>query len=125
MIVEEAVLAGVLVAVGVAQLLQRTLTRVAIGVALIAQAANLLLLVAGGPAGNPPLVGESGPVSDPLPQAFALTAIVITFAMLGFLLALAWRAAHLTGEDRVEDDIEDDRVARLRDEEEHREEVGG
>ncbi len=110
----EAVLAGVLIAVGVAQLLQRTLTRIVIGVALIGQGANLVLLVAGGPPAAPPLVGAEGPISDPLPQALALTAIVITFAMLGFLLALAWRAAKLTGEDRVEDDIEDRRVAHAR-----------
>ncbi|WP_370325979.1 NADH-quinone oxidoreductase subunit K [Euzebya sp.] len=126
MIIEAAILAGVLAALGVAQLLQRTLTRIVIGVALLGQAANLVLLVAGGPAGNPPLVGAEDPISDPLPQAFALTAIVITFAMLAFLLALAWRDAKLTGEDRVEDDIEDRRVARMRDEEEQRQhqEVG-
>jgi multicomponent Na+:H+ antiporter subunit C len=112
--VEEALLAGLLTAVGVAQVLQRTLTRIVIGVALIGQGANLVLLVAGGPPGGPPLVGTDGPLSDPLPQALALTAIVITFAMLGFLLALAWRAAGLTGDDRVEDDIEDRRIARTR-----------
>lgn len=117
MMVELAILAGVLTAVGVAQLLQRTLTRIVIGVALIGQAANLVLLVAGGEPGAPPLVGAEGPISDPLPQALALTAIVITFAMLGFLLALAWRAAKLTGEDRVEDDIEDRRVAQTREQE--------
>jgi multicomponent Na+:H+ antiporter subunit C len=122
MMIEEALLAGLLTAVGVAQLLQRTLTRIVIGVALIGQAANLVLLVAGGPPGAPPLVGVDGPLSDPLPQALALTAIVITFAMLGFLLALAWRAAGLTGDDRVEDDIEDRRVARIREEEVRRQE---
>lgn len=110
----EAVLAGVLVAVGVSQMLQRTLTRIVIGVALIGQGANLVLLVSGGPPAAPPLVGAAGAISDPLPQALALTAIVITFAMLGFLLALAWRAAKLTGEDRVEDDIEDRRIAASR-----------
>lgn len=115
MLVEEALLAGLLIAVGVAQLLQRTLTRIVIGVALIGQGANVVLLVSGGTPAAPPLVGTAGPVSDPLPQALALTAIVITFAMLAFLLALAWRDARLTGEDRVEDDIEDRRIAELAD----------
>ena len=115
MLVEEALLAGLLIAVGVAQLLQRTLTRIVIGVALIGQGANVVLLVSGGTPGAPPLVGTAGAVSDPLPQALALTAIVITFAMLAFLLALAWRDARLTGEDRVEDDIEDRRIAELAD----------
>lgn len=117
MIIEEAILGGILIAVGVAQLLQRTLTRIVIGVALVGQGANLMILVSGGPSGAPPLVGTEGPLSDPLPQALALTAIVITFAMLGFLLALAWRAAKLTGEDRVEDDIEDRRIASMREQE--------
>ena len=111
MMIAEALLAGLLIALGVNQLLQRTLTRIAIGVALIGQGANLVLLVAGGQTAEAPLVGGEGPFSDPLPQALALTAIVITFAMLGFLLALAWRAAHLDGEDRVEDDLEDRRIA--------------
>lgn len=115
MLVEEALLAGLLVAVGVAQLLHRTLTRIVIGVALIGQGANVVLLVSGGPPGRPPLVGTTGQLSDPLPQALALTAIVITFAMLAFLLGLAWRAARLTGEDRVEDDIEDHRIAAMAD----------
>jgi multicomponent Na+:H+ antiporter subunit C len=118
MIVTYAILAGVLAAVGTAQVLQRTLTRIVIGVVLIGQAANLLLLIAGGQPAGPPLVGAEGAVSDPLPQALALTAIVITFAIVSFLLGLAWRAARLTGEDRVEDDLEDRRIARLRDEEE-------
>jgi multicomponent Na+:H+ antiporter subunit C len=108
-----AVLAGVLAAIGVAQLLQRTLTRIIIGAALLGQAANLVLLIAGGAPGGPPLVGQEGPISDPLPQALALTAIVITFAILSFLLGLAWRAARLTGEDRVEDEVEDLRIAAL------------
>ncbi|CAN5486756.1 hypothetical protein BH23ACT9_BH23ACT9_02940 [soil metagenome] len=113
MIVIYAVLAGVLAAVGTAQLLQRTLTRIVIGVVLIGQAANLLLLIAGGEPGSPPLVGQAGQNSDPLPQALALTAIVITFAILSFLLGIAWRAARLTGNDLVEDDLEDRRVATL------------
>ncbi|NDH12158.1 MAG: sodium:proton antiporter, partial [Actinobacteria bacterium] len=45
-------------------------------------------------------------LSDPLPQAFALTAIVISFGLTLFLLALARRQAQLTGDDLVEDDLE-------------------
>ena len=50
-------------------------------------------------------------LSDPLPQAFALTAIVISFGLTLFLLALARRQAQLTGDDLVEDDLEDRRIA--------------
>jgi multicomponent Na+:H+ antiporter subunit C len=55
-------------------------------------------------------------VSDPLPQALVLTAIVITFGVTAFLLALALRSWLLTGSDAVEDDIEDRRIARRRQE---------
>ena len=40
-----------------------------------------------------------------------LTAIVIGFALQAFLLALAWRSWTLDGNDDVEDDIEDRRIA--------------
>ena len=55
--------------------------------------------------------GREGPISDPLPQALILTAIVIAFAITAFLLALAVRAWAATSEDFVEDDLEDRRIA--------------
>ena len=45
---------GVLFAAGVYLLLERSLSRVLIGVILIGNGANLLFLVAGGAAGRPP-----------------------------------------------------------------------
>ncbi len=113
-----ALLVGVLYAVGTYLLLQRTLTRVVIGLALLAHGANILLLQAGGPAGVAPFSDASGGgaagagTADPLPQAMVLTAIVITFGVSAFLLALAYRSWVLTGEDEVQDDVEDRRVAR-------------
>ena len=113
-----ALLIGVLYAVGTYLLLQRTLTRVVIGLGLMSHGANLLLLAAGGSAGAVPFVGQTdGPsgagTADPLPQAMVLTAIVITFGVTAFLLALAFRSWLLTGEDSVQDDVEDRRVAAL------------
>lgn len=96
-------------------LLQRTLSRIIIGLALLGHGANLLLLMAGGPPGAPPLLGSgtsTQAMADPLPQALALTAIVITFGVLAFLLALAYRSWLVTHDDTVEDDIEDRRIAR-------------
>jgi multicomponent Na+:H+ antiporter subunit C len=92
------------------------LTRVVIGLGLIGHGANLLLLSAGGPPGAVPFVGRTdGPAglgtADPLPQAMVLTAIVITFGVSAFLLALAFRSWVLTGEDQVQDDVEDRRIA--------------
>ena len=115
MIVVLALLVGVLFATGTFLLLQRTLTRIILGLALLSHGANLLLLLAGGRAGRAPLVSEDagGAISDPLPQALALTAIVITFGATAFLLALAYRSWLFTRNDEVEDDVEDRRIARL------------
>ena len=106
---------GALFAVGTYLVLQRPLTRIVIGFALFGHAAVLLLLAAGGPPGLPPIIGTagSGPVADPLPQAFALTAIVISFGLTTFLLALAYRSWMQTRSDEVEDDVEDRRIQRL------------
>jgi multicomponent Na+:H+ antiporter subunit C len=111
-----ALLIGVLYAVGTYLLLQRTLTRVVLGLGLLSHGANLLLLAAGGPPGAVPFVGRTdgaagAGTADPLPQAMVLTAIVITFGVTAFLLALAFRSWLLTGEDFVQDDVEDRRVA--------------
>lgn len=110
-----AVTVGVLYATGTYLLLQRTLTRIVLGLAMIGHGANLLLLLGGGPPGEPPLVPDGrapAPYADPLPQALALTAIVITFGVVAFLLALAHRSWSLDRDDEVEDDIEDRRIAR-------------
>lgn len=105
---------AVLFGAGTYLLLQRALTRIVLGLALVAHAANLLLLGAGGPPGAPPLIGSSseGEMADPLPQALALTAVVISFGMTAFVLALAYRSWKQTGDDEVEDDVEDRRIAR-------------
>jgi multicomponent Na+:H+ antiporter subunit C len=110
-----ALVAAGLYAVGTYLLLQRRLTRIIIGLVFMGHGANLLLLMAGGPPGDAPFIGsiEDAP-ADPLPQALALTAIVITFGITAFLLALAYRSWILTADDEVEDDLEDRRIARLR-----------
>jgi multicomponent Na+:H+ antiporter subunit C len=110
-----AVTAGVLYAAGTYLLLQRTLTRIVIGLAMMGHGANVLLLMAGGGPGAAPFIGDGpppAPYTDPLPQALALTAIVITFGVIAFLLALALRSRALTGNDVVEDEIEDRRLIR-------------
>lgn len=114
MTVLAAALVAVLFGVGTYLLLQRTLTRVILGLALLSHGANLLLLVSGGGRGLAPFasaIGGDEVVADPLPQALILTAIVISFGLTVFLLALAYRSFQLTGDDEVEDDIEDRRIA--------------
>jgi multicomponent Na+:H+ antiporter subunit C len=114
MILVLAIGAGGLFACGIYLVLERTLTRVVIGFALMAHGANLVLLAAGGRAGDAPIVGDaSGALADPLAQAMILTAIVISFAVTAFMLALAYRSWLLTRDDRAEDDLEDRRIAQL------------
>jgi multicomponent Na+:H+ antiporter subunit C len=104
---------GVLFAVGFYLMLQRSLMRVLLGVVVLGHGTNLLLQIAGGPPGRPPIVGtvDPGLITDPLPQALALTAVVITFALTTFLLALGYRSYVLIGHDEVQDDLEDRRIA--------------
>jgi multicomponent Na+:H+ antiporter subunit C len=106
-----AVLIGVLFAVGVYLLLHRTLTRLILGVAVLGNAVNLLIVATGGRAGDAPIIGRTGDATDPVPQALVLTGIVIGFALQAFLLALAWRSWTIDGNDEVEDDLEDRRLA--------------
>ena len=51
-------------------------------------------------------------MSDPLPQAMVLTAIVIGLALTAFMLAMAYRSWTLNDHDEVQDDLEDRRIAR-------------
>jgi len=104
---------AMLFSLGTYLLLQRRLSRLVIGLGLIGHGANLLLLLAGGERGVAPIVGSTGGerFADPMPPALALTAIVISFAVTAFLLALAYRSWQLTGNDLVEDDVEDRRIA--------------
>ena len=102
---------AVLYACGVYLLLEKSVTRIILGVLLIGNATNLLLLTLAGPPGAPPIAG-AGRSSDPLPQALILTAIVITFAVSAFLMALVYRSWRLAQEDRVERDEADVAVRR-------------
>ncbi|MCT9819433.1 Na(+)/H(+) antiporter subunit C [Microbacterium sp. W1N] len=104
------VIMAVLFAAGVYAMLERSLTRVLIGFLLLGNAANLFLLVVMGEPGVAPFFGAAASpdeMSDPLPQALTLTAIVITFAVSAFLLALIYRSWQLGQADTVEDDEAD------------------
>ncbi|MFJ6678040.1 Na(+)/H(+) antiporter subunit C [Microbacterium sp. NPDC091382] len=116
------IIMGVLFAGGVYAMLERSLTRVLIGFLLLGNAANLFLLIVMGAPGVAPFHGSDGggeTFSDPLPQALSLTAIVITFAISSFLLALIYRSWQLGQADTVTDDEADREVRErgLRDEE--------
>jgi multicomponent Na+:H+ antiporter subunit C len=100
---------GVLYAASVYLLMRRGVVRVILGVSLLSQAVNLLIFTVGGitEAGSPFVSATAetlAPTSaDPLPQALILTAIVISFGVLAFTLAMVHRADQSTGTDDVDD----------------------
>lgn len=108
--------AGVLVATGVYLMLDKALTRMIMGLLLLGNGANLLLLQSGGQAGSPPIIGRMSSlfgerIADPLAQAMILTAIVISMAMVAFMLALAYRQYRYRTDDIIERDEEDRAIA--------------
>ena len=87
-----AVTIAVLVAGGVYMILQRGMVRIVFGMGLVSHATNLLILATGIGAWRSEPFAERTPLSDaadPLPQAFCVTAIVITMATTAFMLTLA------------------------------------
>lgn len=107
-----------LIATGVYLLIERSIIRMLLGLLLVGNGLNLLILTAGGPGGNPPVVGRVSEIAegdaDPLAQAVILTAIVITMGIAAFILALAYRWYTINVADAVEDDPEDTKVATRR-----------
>jgi multicomponent Na+:H+ antiporter subunit C len=101
--VTAALIVGILAAAGTYLIMQRGIVRITLGFVLLGHAATTALLAAGG-VGRRGLafVGAPGTPGDPLPQAFALTAIVISFGVTAFLLALAYRGRDTLGHDDVE-----------------------
>ena len=105
--------AAVLFSIGSYLVMQRKLSRIIIGLGLLTHGANVLLITAGR-RGDPPIIGAGGDegFADPLPQALALTAIVITFGVTALLFALAFRSWLLTRDDEVQDDVGDRAIGR-------------
>lgn len=111
------VIIGGLTTAGVYLLLERSLIRMLLGLLLIGNAINLLILSVGGPSGNPPVRGRTSvgetTTADPLAQALILTAIVITMGVAAFVLALTYRSYRLNTIEEVSNDPEDTRVSQL------------
>ncbi|MGW0181919.1 Na(+)/H(+) antiporter subunit C [Nocardia sp. NPDC003345] len=109
------IVVGVLIACGVYLLLERTVSKMLLGILLFSNAVNLLILTMGGPDGSAPIKGsddiEHTGMADPLAQALVLTAIVITMGVSAFVLALAYRSYILTTSEKVENDPEDIGIA--------------
>lgn len=106
--------AAFMFACGTYLLLQRRLSRILIGVGLVGHGSNIMLLISGTGRGVAPIIGtaDASEFADPVPQALALTSIVITFGVTAFLLALGFRSWRITHDDVVEDDVEDRYIGR-------------
>ena len=109
---EQALLIAVLAGTGTYLVMHRTMTRIVLGLGLLGNAINLLILSSGDGPGVAPIIGQEGDFTDPVPQALVLTAIVIGFGVTSFLLAMAYRAWTIHGSDEVEDDIADRLISR-------------
>jgi multicomponent Na+:H+ antiporter subunit C len=111
------VLIGGLISAGVYLLLDRNLTRMLLGLLLAGNGVNLLILMVGGPSGNPPIRGRISDgettTADPLAQGMILTAIVISMGIAAFVLALTYRSYRLSRAEEVANDAEDARVSKL------------
>jgi len=109
------ILIGGLTSIGVYLLLERNLTRMLLGLLVLGNVINLLILTVGGPSGNPPVRGRTSngetTTADPLAQGMILTAIVISMGIAAFILALTYRSYRLTTAEDVGNDPEDTRVS--------------
>ena len=100
---------GGLYAAGIYLVLRRSIVKLIIGLAILGQAANLLIFTASGLVrARPPIVAEGASVpadgsADPLPQALILTAIVISFGVLSFTAVLVKRVYQTVGTDDLDD----------------------
>jgi len=102
-----AVIAGVLYATGLYLMLRRRLAQLIVGLGLLSNGSNVLILAAAGVTrGSPPIVTDTtvaaDQFADPVPQALILTAIVIGFGVLAFSLVLAHRVHQSVDSDDID-----------------------
>ena len=95
---------GVIIACGIYLMLRGRTFPVILGLTLLSYAVNMFLFVSGRLKTNlPPVISpDQLQYTDPLPQALVLTAIVIGFAMVAFVVVLALRASGELGSDHVD-----------------------
>ncbi len=102
-----AILTGVLYTAGVYLMLRRSILKFIIGLIFMSHATNLLVFLSAGIVpGNPAFVDATGrgteTMTDPLPQALVLSAIVIGLGIVVFTLALKYKFFEMTGTDDLD-----------------------
>jgi len=99
-----AIFIGLLYACGVYLVLRRSIIKVILGIFVLSNATNLIIFLAGGvtrsgkafiPEGSETI--DPKVISDPLPQALILTAVVISLGIAAYILALKFRYFEVTG----------------------------
>lgn len=99
---------GGLFAAGLFMMMRRSIVKLIIGLVLLSHSVNLLIFTSANlTRAKPPLVPDAlsepqAMVADPIPQALILTAIVISFAVLAFALALFQRVYQAIGTDDLD-----------------------
>lgn len=99
-----AITAGVIFACGIYLMLRRSMVRLIVGISLITYAVNLLIFSVDDLRTRGAPIVDMTPVeqmADPLPQALILTAIVISFGVLAFTMALGYRASQAIQSDNL------------------------
>jgi multicomponent Na+:H+ antiporter subunit C len=101
-----AIVAGALYSCGLYLMLRRRLAQLIIGLSLLSNGSNILILSAAGVTrAKPPLISAgmtADQFADPVPQSLILTAIVIGFGVLAFSLVLAHRVNESAGSDDID-----------------------
>jgi len=103
------ILIGVMYSAGIYLLLRRSIVKLILGILFLSNATNLVIFVSGRLRTAAPAFIEDGialksnTISDPLPQALVLTAIVIGFGITSFALALMYRFYKTTGTEDLDD----------------------
>jgi len=81
---------GVMTAAGVYLLLRLRTFPAVLGLAMLSYAVNVFIFASGRLViGAPPVLGAADTMTDPLPQALVLTAIVISFGMTALVVIMA------------------------------------
>lgn len=117
MILLLAIAIGALFGGAVYMMLRRSVVKLILGLIMLSHGVNLLIFTMGDGVrrGVPPIVDyETGAVTpgtaDPLVQALILTAIVISFGLTAFIMALAYRASQAVKSDDLDDMVSTDRL---------------
>jgi multicomponent Na+:H+ antiporter subunit C len=94
--------AGVIISCAFYLMLRRSIVRLLIGLGMLTYGVNLLIYSVDDPTRRAAPIIDSAPMesmADPLPQALILTAIVISFGVLAFTVALGYRASQAVQSD--------------------------